>query len=315
MRALETEIRAAADALAVPDFDSIDFARHQNEIAVLRAEILELENNNHAVKSLRERLNLAEKEVAKLSGERDHEFDKRSKLQETIKSENKLLEAARAALQDTRASGRFELHEPHFLAIAASFIDPPLSAADVMARSKQWQDAIKLRIDNLKKPLENLAEKLLGKMSAFLKAFREDSTDLDVSVRSLGSFLGRLEQLRREDLPRHEKKFKDRLNDQVSQEIGMFNTELREERRHIEKKISQLNEALAKVEYNRGTLMRLVPRSVQDAEIDEFRRSPSMNASTNLWNIPMPPTKQGFCASRAWSNALPTRTGRRGATR
>ena len=184
-----------------------------------------------------------------------------------------MLDGAEADLQVARSSGRFELHEPLFPAIGASIGEPPLSVADVFPRIKKWQDAIERSISELEEPLESLAEKLRGKMNSFLKEFREDSPDLDASVRSLDSFLGRLEQLRREDLPKHEKGFKDRLNDQVSQEIALFNTELRQERRQIEEKISQLNEALANVQYNRGTLMRLEPRLVQDPEIDEFRRA------------------------------------------
>src|SRR6201999_1793270 len=63
------------------------------------------------------------------------------------------------------------------------------------------------------------------------------------------------------------------LNDQVSTEIAKFNTDLREERKQIEEKIGQLNTALAAVNYNRGTFMRLDPRLVQDREIEEFKRS------------------------------------------
>ena len=89
----------------------------------------------------------------------------------------------------------------------------------------------------------------------------------------LFSFFGLLDQLRREDLPRHEKKFKERLNDQVSQEVAVFNTELRLERRHIEERIGLLNQALAELEYHPGTYMCLEPRPVQDKEIEDFRRS------------------------------------------
>ena len=113
----------------------------------------------------------------------------------------------------------------------------------------------------------------MGVMSRYLREFKEEADDLDASVHSLDSFLGILEQLRREDLPRYERKFKDRLNDQVSTEIGLFNSALGQEQRQIKDKIAQLNRALAEVEYNRGTYMRLDPQDVRDGEINEFRRS------------------------------------------
>ena len=111
---------------------------------------------------------------------------------------------------------------------------------------------------------------------SFLREFKEEKDDLDASTKALDSFLGLLEQLKREDLPRHEKKFKDRLNDQVTQEVALFNTELRPRNaKRSKNKIEQLNEALASVEYDRlrGTYMRLDPRAVQDGDIDQFRRS------------------------------------------
>ena len=112
-------------------------------------------------------------------------------------------------------------------------------------------------------------------MAEFLKEFKEEKDDLDASILALDSFLGLLDQLRREDLPKYEKKFKERLNDEVTKEVALFNTSLREEQKEIAGKIELLNRALASVEYDqqRGTYMRLDPRPVNDREIDEFRRS------------------------------------------
>lgn len=269
----EKLLRSANDGLAITDFDSIDVFRHQTRISELEAEKLELESKNQTVKLLQARLKRAEDEVSQLSKERDEHIETRSKLRFTIDHGELMLTTAQEALTQARTSGLFESHEKLFHSIAASLTEPALSAENVIDRSRKWDEAIKLSIGELKGPLDELADKLRSKMNAYLRAFREQAPDLDADVRSLDSFLGRLEQLRREDLPRYVQKFKERLNDQVSQEIAIFNTELREEKRQIEAKISQLNEALANVEYNRGTLMRLQPRLVQDVEIDEFRRA------------------------------------------
>ena len=82
-------------------------------------------------------------------------------------------------------------------------------------------------------------------MGRFLREFKEEQADLNPSVDALDSFLGLRGQIRREDLPRHERKFKDRLNDKVSQEVALFNVALRQECKQIEGKMKQLNDALA----------------------------------------------------------------------
>jgi uncharacterized protein YPO0396 len=116
-------------------------------------------------------------------------------------------------------------------------------------------------------------------MFRYLREFKEQQSDLDASVEALDSFLKLLEQLRREDLPRYEKQFKDRLNDKVSQEVALLNASLRQESKHIEDKVQQLNAALSNLEYRQatsiqsGTFMRLEPREVIDKDIGDFRRS------------------------------------------
>jgi uncharacterized protein YPO0396 len=264
--------RAALAALEVADFDLIDIKKHQVEIAALRAEQKALEESNDAVKALRKRLKMAEGKESDRKTERDAKFQEKVELESDIRRAKVILQSAKTEVEQATDSGQFATHEVRFHEITTSLGDPALSIEDIFIRRDKWKHHTEETIKKLRAPLDDLANKLIGKMSAVLREFREEVANFDASVRSLGSFLGWLEQLRKEDLPRHEKKFKDRLNDQVSQEIALFNTELRQERKHIEDKIAQLNGALAEVNYNEGTFMRLEPRPVQDAEIDEFRR-------------------------------------------
>jgi uncharacterized protein YPO0396 len=265
--------RSAEAALKVAEFDSINVKKHEKEIKSLEGEKQDLENANDVIKSLTKRLNEAEGEAKRLSGELYGKIEEKGKLESEIERVDKLLKRASDEVTNAQQTGQLALHEPLFEGITNSLGEPPLAVDDVFIRKESWQKGTQQKIARQKKPLEELANKLTSKMSAYLREFREESTDFDATTNALPSFLGRLEQVREEDLPRHEKKFKDRLNDQVSTEIAVFNTELREEQKHIEQKIAQLNEALAAVAYNPGTYMRLDPRRVQDREIDEFRRA------------------------------------------
>ncbi|MEO8498144.1 MAG: SbcC/MukB-like Walker B domain-containing protein, partial [Planctomycetota bacterium] len=69
------------------------------------------------------------------------------------------------------------------------------------------------------------------------------------------------------------RRFKEMLNDRVSQEVAIFDADLKEACGQIESKIGQLNKALRELAYNAGTFMRLDARRVQDREIVEFQRS------------------------------------------
>jgi uncharacterized protein YPO0396 len=110
-------------------------------------------------------------------------------------------------------------------------------------------------------------------MNRYLREFAEERADLEGTIEYLGSFCEIFEQICRDDLPKHERRFKDRLNEKVVQEIGLLNGAFQTERTEIESKIDLLNKSLRQLEYQPGTYMRLEPRPVRDAEISNFQTS------------------------------------------
>ena len=265
--------RAASAALGVTDFDAIDVGRHQAEIEALEKEKRELTESNDVVQALQKRLQEAESQVEQLDSERDSQVASKANLETEILRVNQMLAKAAAEVQASKAAGQYALHEKLYDGVVASLGKTVLTLENFSVRQNEWETDTREQLSAIRKPLQNLGQRLVSAMSDYLRNFKEESADLDNQVESLDSFLGRLQQLREEDLPRHEKKFKDRLNDQVSQEVGLFNTALNQESKQIKDKIGLLNKALADVEYRRGTFMRLEPQIVKDGEIDDFRRS------------------------------------------
>jgi len=270
---LRAVARAAQAALGVTDFDAIDVGRHQAEIEALQKERQQLTESNDVVRALQKRLQAATSQELILGSDRDSQLESKAKLESEIVQVNKMLDKAHSEVQASQAAGQLTLHEGMYETVIASLGKTVLTLENFSIRQHAWETETRQELSKQTKPLQKLGERLVSAMSQYLRHFKEEATDLDESVDSLGSFLGRLKQLRQEDLPRHEKKFKDRLNDQVSQEIGLFNTALNQESKQIKEKIEQLNKALADVEFSRGTFMRLEPRLVKDGEIDTFRRS------------------------------------------
>ena len=268
-------LRAANDALGVTDFDTIDFKLHEREIAALEQERRQLEASNESVKLLRARLKNVETAERKLDDGRTEQLERKGALEREIEQVKKTVSSAESAIQAAKDSGAFDLHATQFEAIAESLGEPVPTCEDFAVRRRHWETATQQRASELHDPVRDVSGKLTGAMARFLGEFKEESDDLIASIDALDSFLGLLEQLQREDLPKYERKFKARLNDEVTKEVALFNTSLREEQKEIAGKVELLNEALATVEYDqqRGTYMRLEPRAVSDREIEDFRRS------------------------------------------
>lgn len=269
---LEQVRHAASQALALGDFDAIDVRRHQEAIETLEAERRQLESANTAVQALKARLAETDEACQRLDQQRDELVGELRDASRDIADGERLVAKATHRLGELRAEGVYEQHAAAFEGIAHSLTEP-LTAGNLFEQESAWTLRTRSEVDRLRRPLEKTGERLVEAMSRYLREFKEQQTDLNASRESLDSFLALLEQVRHEDLPRHEQKFKDRLNDKVTQEIGLFINTLNEERRRIEGKVSQLNRSLSELEYRPGTFMRLEPREVADREIKDFKTS------------------------------------------
>ncbi|HPE05279.1 MAG TPA: SbcC/MukB-like Walker B domain-containing protein, partial [Thauera sp.] len=109
-------------------------------------------------------------------------------------------------------------------------------------------------------------------MTRFLKKFPDEQADLDADVAALPSFQALYERISADDLPKHETRFKQRLNEKVLHEVGLLHGSLENDRQEIRDKIEQLNTALRLLEWKPGTTMKLEPSDVPDREIQDFRR-------------------------------------------
>ncbi len=175
-----------------------------------------------------------------LSAERDEKLGQHAKLEDSITRVRTLLENTHADIKKQHENGNYQKHEKYFTEIADSIKADTLAIDNLERRMQDWKEKTQKTIDKLREPLDRIKEKLIEVMSKYLREFKEEADDLDARIESLESFLGLLEQVHEEDLPRYERQFKDKLNDQVSQEIALFNTELRTEQKQIEEKIHQL---------------------------------------------------------------------------
>lgn len=266
-------LEASQAGLSVQQFDDLDAARHRREIEALEQERTELEATNDAVQSLRGRLLAAEQEGARLEQQRDEAVARERELERELQKGEEVLALARQRLDAFRRDGLLEKYAAVFPELDARVARSPLTVENLFVREVELKDASVAEIARLRMKLDPLTERLLRAMGQFLRDFKEERDDLQAEVGAIDDFLGLLEKIRHEDLPRHERRFKVRLNDKVTQEVALFHAALQDECKQIEGKIGQLNVALGELAYRPGTFMRLEPRPVSDREIGDFRRS------------------------------------------
>ncbi len=273
-RLLSKKLAAIDTASGVPDFDLIDTKRHQREIDALEAERCAIEDSNDAVRLLRERLDATIERRFTAQHERDAQVAIESNLLRENDQAAHWLQRHQSQLNERESQGTLAAHRATFDALDAT-LEGKLSELQELSEFSELQSetshGIQVRLNTLHTSAEPIRADGIRAMQKFLSDSPEERNDLRADWLYLDGFLGLLDQLRQEDLPRHEQRFRERLNDNVTQELGVFQAALQCEHQEILSKIELLNGSLEQLEYRAGTYMRLEPRAVSDREIRDFQ--------------------------------------------
>ncbi|HBE70135.1 MAG TPA: hypothetical protein DDW52_18460 [Planctomycetaceae bacterium] len=264
-------IESLDQALAVSDFDTIDFEKHEYEASQLKLEKGKLENSNDQVQELKLQVAKLEAEVDGHQQDRDDHIARRTTHESELRSGTAFLNNARRTIDQVEVNGRQDQHREQFDAIK-ELLKEELSIETLATLEADTERLLRRDYDKQTDRLAPISKEVTSAMTRFLKKFPDEQSDLDADVASLESFVELYQRIAADDLPKYESRFKQRLNEKVLHEVGMLHSSLETEREEIKNKIEQLNTALRLLEWKSGTYMRLEPSDAQDREVQDFRR-------------------------------------------
>ncbi|WP_417848841.1 ATP-binding protein [Thalassoglobus sp.] len=268
---LQSKLTAVESAQKITSFSEIDFQTHDLEIRQLEEERRAIESQSDALRVLKQRLTDAEARCELLQQSERRLIGDERLLQDDITKAKQLVKNAENDLRRRQAEGSLEAHRASFADLDAVFVDPPLTAETLFEMQRQWRERQDRQIARIRELIEPIRNKLTDAMARFLRFCPEESAELRGAIDYLDGFLELRQRILEDDLPRHEQRFKERLNKKVIEEIAVFRNGLEQERRVIEDKIELLNLSLKKLEYRPDTHIQLQPRPVRDAEIIDFQ--------------------------------------------
>ena len=264
-------IEALDQALKTEDFDAIDNSRHEFEASQMRLERQRIEESDDRIRELKVQCTDRRAEASGHQQDRDRAIAQRTMRERELNDGTRLLDSARSTLRKAEATGLLATAIEQFESLQQD-LKEPLSVQNLGLLPSEVERVQREQVDTLQEKLVPVAKEMTSGMTRFLKKFPDEQVDLDADVSSLSSFVALFERISVDDLPKHEERFKRRLNENVLNEIGLLHGGLEDERDDIREKIEQLNTALKLLEWKSGTFMRLEPTDVQDREIQEFRR-------------------------------------------
>jgi uncharacterized protein YPO0396 len=260
------------ELVQLADFDTLDDHRHEFEASQLRLEKEKLEASNDRVKELKSKLASTNAEINGLEADRDAYFNERSQLQQQLKVSEGILNSVIQSLAAASQSGTLERAQKHFDGITSRLGDRVLSIDNLGRLPTQVSSELSSIVKEWERSLEPIRDDLTKSMGKLLTKFPVFETELDPTPQSLTSFEALYDRIVQDDLPRHERRFRQRLKEKVLQEIGLLHGALEDEREEIRSKIETLNGALRELDWRADSFMRLEPSDTSDAEIRDFRR-------------------------------------------
>ena len=278
MSRIETKIHAIREKLVglneakqFGQFSEIFFLQHEQEIAALKREKLAIEEESDAIQLLKERLAKAESHQKALQSNRDNVVGEVRDLERQIAQAEKLIDNAKTQLRKLEEGSELDEARSCYDGFESLLQKKPLTVENFFEVKETIRILQDKRAAKLRKSNQPLHDKLITSMSKYLRHIPEES-DLLAQADYLDSFLALQQRIIEEDLPRHERRFKERLNEKVTHEIGLFRGALDRERRGIEDKIERLNLTLRQLEYRPGTYIQLEPKTIRDPEIVGFKQ-------------------------------------------
>jgi uncharacterized protein YPO0396 len=277
----ESELRKRRDhlrdILKYRDFSQIDWYSVSKKIDELCGEKEELEKSSDIIRSLQEQIASVSRKMKDESAKLEDFSKKTGAIEEKIINNKAKKEELEELLQSSDTLEKIhDTIEKLFLELIAE----KTNLNNVKMQQANLRAMTQKKIDTLSKALEKSSGNVIKCMGEFSSEFQTVAKDFDVSLASLGEYREKLRELKRDDLPRWEKKFGELFKEGTIRNILMIQEELGQQSNTIKKKIESINNSLKDIEYNDGTYIELIAESGVDVDIREFKQS--LKNSTTL---------------------------------
>ena len=253
------------DILKFGSFSEIDWYMHLKKIENLNSDFEELQKSSNILKSLQKQLNVTDERLSQLSPKKEKLERFTGKLESDIELRSSELGVVKEYLEG-------KIDEDIESKLEALFSKEGLNLVNISLKERELRVSIQSSLGKIVEKIKNSSEKLLTLMHSYKNIYRVESKELDASVGSIDDFGAKLEELKKDDLPKFEKRFRSLFKEKTIQKTVMVQEELEYQANKIKEKIMKINNSLRDIEYNSGTFIKLVAELSINKEIRDFKQ-------------------------------------------
>ncbi len=255
------------DLIKFVDFAEIDWRSTEQERLQLEHQRQQLEASSDRLKQLEIQLTAVQAEISQTEQQRERlirEIQTLEDRQQRAKAEQQQCESK---LRSVIASD-IEAFEKR---MAAKLRQYPITLETITQDETNLRDYLQEQLRQKERQQDDSRSALNMRMLNFKTAFPETVSELGTSLEYLEEYLKLKMQIEQDDLPRHEQRFKQLMNEKVIIAISMFKSSLERQEEDIEQAIEELNESLQQINYTESTYIQLCCDKTRNREIRDFR--------------------------------------------
>lgn len=270
LQRLERQLDALKKLAVFESYDEVDWRSRAICVADMQRQ---LDEARSAASEVLQRL---EAELARVDDALTRDEDRLRRLRdERSKAEQRRIDLeGQLDASTSTASAATEAERLHFDRLAqlrtesVHHLELTLKNAEHQERAlREW---LQSRIDAEASRLSRVREDIVKKMQEYRGAWPVETREADASLDAASEYRRMLEQLRNDDLPRFERRFKELLNENTIREVAGFQSWLAAEREVIGERIETINKSLKGIEFNAGRYIQLEAAPTQDVEVRDF---------------------------------------------
>lgn len=146
-----------------------------------------------------------------------------------------------------------------------------VSLSDLPDIERSCMNDLETKISKLRTDLSACERRIVSDMGAAKREDRGSLAEAGTDLGDLPAYLDRLRILEQEDLPAKQQRFQDYLNQSSDQGVTQLLSDIENEVSIIEERIDDLNNTLRRVDFSVGHFLRLDPKRIRHASLDDLQ--------------------------------------------
>ncbi|PZO16617.1 MAG: hypothetical protein DCF25_12220 [Leptolyngbya foveolarum] len=255
------------DFARIAEFSDIDWRSAESDRLELTQQKQKLEKASNQLKLLKTQLETAQAELARVEQRREQSIRE----MQTLEDSQRRNLAAQAQCEKKLLS----IEEIDLTAfeqgMAKTLKKYPMTLESIVQDEADLKEVIQAQLTEARSQLSSTQSTLEKAMLRFNNDFPETTLEITASIEYLSEYLALKAQIEKDDLPKHEERFKALMNEKVVIAISMFKTDLERQEEDIRTAIDDLNQSLEQIDYTDSTYIKLCYDQTRSQEIKDFK--------------------------------------------